>query len=542
MGDRGPQPVPKDGTGQLALPVDPPNPGGGDKYFLRVATDDNLVTAFIRVHDEAYVEMGKMLRLPSGAGDFIYIVGWDFRPDTDLDGTSVGDHLTAAASRGVAIRAMFFMNHLPGNGKLGSGEGPIPQNQPNVDFINALKTGGAIHDDRYLRFASHHQKAMVIKHGNELVGFCGGMDIHPFRNNWHDVHVKVEGPGAFDLHQNFVDRWTDHPLSMNPSVFLQRVTLPPPPPQKPGKGELQVEIVRTFGNGSRHAGIDDISFRSDTPNPPGGPTATSTYAFAPGGDRAIFNLLAKSIRATKEFIYLEDQYLVADQPMFSVGGPISKILADKVAEPTFKKLIILVARTEQVNGELLQAWQRRRQFIGLIQSAGLTKVSVCHYKAKPGATILGEVPTFVHSKSWIFDDEFCLVSSANCNRRGYSHDSEIGAAIFDPNPRGDRLYFAHELRMRLWMKHLNPGGDKSITNRDILDPIAAARFWSKPPDIAAIEPYDQDGDKANPPNVTNPTPDTRIPARFTGAIQSAVGAILKDVNDDWDLVIDPDGS
>lgn len=524
------------------MPVDPPSVGGGDRFFLRVPSEDNLVTPFIRVHDEAYVEMSKMLKLPSGGGDFIFILGWAFGPDADMGGTRLGDLLRAADARGVAIRAMFFMNHLPDSGKLGSGGGPPPQNQPNVDFINSLAHGGAIHDDRYLRFASHHQKVLVIKHGDELVGFCGGMDMDPSRNNWHDVHLKVEGPGAFDLHQNFVDRWTDHPLSQHPSVFLQRVNLPPPPPRKPGKGELQVEVVRTFGNGSRHVGLDDISFRSDSPNPPGGPTATTTYAFAPGGDRSIFNLLAKAIRASREFIYMEDQYLVEDQPMAGLGKSISEILADKVAEPGFKKLIILVARTEQVNGELLQAWQRRRQFIGLLKSAGLTKVSVCQYKINPGTFVDLNVPIFVHSKTWIFDDEFCLVGSANCNRRGYSHDSELGAAVYDQNPRGDRLFFAHDLRMRLWMKHLNPDGDKSISNRDLLDPIVAARFWSKPPPGAAIEPYDEDGDKANPPEAKNPSKDARISALVRPSLQSILGAILKNTDDDWDLVLDPDGS
>lgn len=44
--------------------------------------------------------------------------------------------------------------------------------------------------------------------------------------------------------------------------------------------------------------------------------------------------------------------------------------------------------------------------------------------------------TYVHPKCWVFDDELAVIGSANCNRRRWEHDSEIGAFVFD-----DRVLF-----------------------------------------------------------------------------------------------------
>ena len=37
---------------------------------------------------------------------------------------------------------------------------------------------------------------------------------------------------------------------------------------------------------------------------------------------------------------------------------------------------------------------------------------------------------YVHSKTWVIDDEFAIVGSANCNRRGYTHDSEASVGVY----------------------------------------------------------------------------------------------------------------
>lgn len=474
MGDEGPQTVPLNQEVALALPVDSGNASRGDRYFTKIPDSENLVTPFIRVFTEAYPEMGRVIGLAGNNEDFIYLLGWDLAANTGMGPTTFGELVTKASNeRGVAVRVMLYLNQKPGPGSLGSGGGPEPQNQDMVDFINALTNGGAVHDNRYLRFGSHHQKLLVVKHGGNLTAFCGGMDIHPSRTNWHDVHVKVEGRGAFSLHQVFVDRWTDHPITKFPNeALVNNKLLPPPGVPSPGPGELQVQVVATYGNGDKHAGLDDLHvplalqepdfFGNPNPMQTRLENASRRYTFAPNGDLELLELTAKCIAAAQRFIYIEDQYLVQESLMTGFGRSISALLADKLAERDFKRLVILVPRSEVVNGELHQAWRRRRTFIGLLRATDPAKVIVCTYKYTQdpnnprdrGPT--NEKPVFVHSKFWVFDDEFCIVSSGNCNRRGMTHDSELGIGIFDPNFRSDRLNFAHDLRMRLWMKHLNP--------------------------------------------------------------------------------------
>lgn len=549
MGIQGPQPVPLNVETAIALPVDAPNPSGGDRFFTRIPDRDNKVTPFFRVFADAYPEMGRILALTVDRSDFIYLCGWDLGLDTGMGGSTFRDLITRASNeRGVAVRALLYMNQSPGGGTFGSGGGPPPQNQPSVDFINSLANGGAVHDNRYLNFGSHHQKLLVIKHGANLVAFCGGMDIHPARSNWHDVHVKVEGPAAFSLHQVFVDRWTDHPITRRSNVALRNNTLVAPPSNTGVPGELEVQVVTTYGDGSKHSGLSNLdvpaSLRGGEGSALTNPTAmalenaSSRYSFAPIGDRGIFNLIAKCISNASRFIYIEDQYLVQEQLMSGLGDSISERLADKLAEPDFKKLVILMAGTEVVNGELHQAWRRRRAFLGLLKATALTKVVACTYKPIAGSAVDMEKPQFVHSKFWSFDDEFCIVSSANCNRRGYTHDSEVGVGIFDPNPQGNRLNFARDLRIRLWKKHLNPNNDPSISERDLLDPVVASRFWRTPPVFALIEAYDESGDTAQPPRSANVSPDRRLPRPF-GALTDAV---LATADDDWNKVLDPDGS
>ena len=92
--------------------------------------------------------------------------------------------------------------------------------------------------------------------------------------------------------------------------------------------------------------------------------------------------------------------------------------------------------------------------------------------------------------------------------------------IFDPNDSGTR-YFAHELRMNLWAKHL------SLPATSLHDPTASVVHWRKISKGAQILHYD--------PNAkTDPTPSKRLWIVDVGPI------LLRNVA--WNFVLDPDGS
>jgi phosphatidylserine/phosphatidylglycerophosphate/cardiolipin synthase-like enzyme len=73
---------------------------------------------------------------------------------------------------------------------------------------------------------------------------------------------------------------------------------------------------------------------------------------------------------------------------------------------------------------------------------------------------------YVHAKVAVVDDVWAAVGSANLNRRSWSHDSELTAAVLDehqdgrapavPTDHGDPARrFARELRLTLLREHLD---------------------------------------------------------------------------------------
>jgi phosphatidylserine/phosphatidylglycerophosphate/cardiolipin synthase-like enzyme len=285
----------------------------------------------------------------------------------------------------------------------------------------------------------------------------------------HDVHARIRGLASTDVWRIFRDRWTEHPAARQAEV-RKKLPAMASTVSAPAVGETTVQIARTVPNSTKH------------PLHGGGPP----YAFAPTGDRSVKALVLHAIQQARTYIYLEDQYLV--------DMSISDALV--AAIPHVQKLIILIVGTEGVNEELHEGWARRKRFVDPLIENSAGKVSVCQLGAG----------RYVHSKTWIFDDKFAIIGSANVNRRGFTHDSEQSAGIFDGNQRR-KLTFAHELRMNLWAKHTH------LRPIDMLDPIAASVHWERPRPPSDVLPYDPD---AGSDGVTPP--------------------LL------WDIGIDPDGS
>ncbi|HEV8321519.1 MAG TPA: phospholipase D family protein [Myxococcota bacterium] len=456
-------------------PKDPPAPGFA-KWFFRIGgmsepTEGNEVTVFTE-GQEFFDAAVADIATATGPDHFVYLLAWDLQDSFDLaaPGTTTQFLFKTAAAAGAQVRAMLYFHIRKAVFFGGSFTGF--DNQPQWEFINTKigSNGAAIHDDRHLNTGSHHQKILVVNGSNGLSAYCGGMDLNPNRRSIIDVHCRITGPAALDLHRTVVDRWNDHPFGAPRKITTS------PNPGKPGK--LHVQIARTYGNGGKNFGIDQSSF--------GQPIG---YSFAPNGDFSIKTLIRHAIRTAQEFIFIEDQYLI-DMSM-------AKALAARL--PSLKHVVISIPHTDSVNGELRQGWRRRKEFVDTLTAVDPAKVAVCFHKTK-----------FVHSKVWVFDDQFAIIGSANCNRRGYSHDSEVVAGVADPNDAGT-VYFAHALRMKMWAKHLG------MAEADLWDPIATAKHWKTPPASAQVTPYD--------PNASKDT------AGFPENTDTA-----------WDSIIDPDGS
>jgi len=457
----------------------------------------NEVVPYIDGHD-AFRDIVSAIRTAKRPGHFIYLVGWRMVHNFPLidgdSGTTIESLFKAASARNVDIRVILYHQFTPLSKE---------DNTDSINFIAQLPTGKAIHDDRVVRggllarliapyLGVHHQKFLLVNGEEGLIAFQGGMDINVDRLHFpdatnpfglHDVHTRIRGLGAASLFESFVERWKDHPASRKFAPIPNQVIEP-----ANVTDDLQVEVGLTYPNSNEHTLFGG-----------GGP-----YHFAASGEQSVKALVLNGISQSKKFIYIEDQYL------FDMG--ISNAL--KAALPRLKKLIILITAPVQAVDQL-QPVRRRKEFINNLTGGAqlpTDKVIVCE-NASGG----GKVP-FVHSKTFIFDDKFAIVGSANLNRRGYTHDSEQNAGIFDTNKK-KRFFFAHELRMNLWGKIL---GKRPI---DMVDPIASSVHWTKP--IGAIKTYDV--------NQKEPRGDT-----FLAKVADDLPGPLKDQL--WDDGIDPDGS
>lgn len=407
---------------------------------------------------EAYAALNTALATCFDERAFVVLAGWGFQENTELvPGVTVRAALERAASAGASVRAIW--NHFPRLVVPDVGEFPLPGTGDNarpVQFIQQLPRGAAIHDARALHHAlgsllipnplglpplqlgMHHQKIWVVWNGDQLIAFVGGLDIDPNRvgpDALHDVQIQVHGPTAYDIYEVLRLRWQDHP-DRPAGVDL------PPLVRPGGTGSHRARVLTTFGDPTAFAGLN---------GPP--------YSFAPNGSKAIRQMLSHLIARSTRFIYVEDQYFVDEQ----IGVELA------AAMPHLDAVIILFCDSPRVNPELYQAFLRRRKVLDHL-APFRDKLAVVVRKDR-----------FVHAKTWIFDDEIAMVGSANVNRRGFDHDSEIAVAYGDKRPKNAvRL-----LREQLWSRHLladapAPGGAAA----DSLP------LWQQPPAGSLVTTYD----------------------------------------------------
>lgn len=420
----------------------------------------NQVTSLID-GPATFAAMAAVIRTATNQQHYIYLLGWWLDDDVPLipsDPTSTIRSLFArAASQGVQIRAMLWDQKLPPT-----------KNTAEVNRIDALATGAAILDDNTLPTGSHHQKVLVVKGENGLASFCGGVDINKDRvvsvasssssggqgSPLHDVHCKIQGPAAHDLLRVFIQRWEAHPEHLKKDA-AKGALLGLKEPVPAAKGNKFVRIARTFN------------------------LVTPTRCVK---DRSIRTVMVNAIRAARQFIYIEDQYLIS----MEAAAELRKAL------PNIQHLTIVIPHS--CISDLPQVWERRKAFLDfLLRGPDAHKVRV-FFLATPGTrhlprTCKGFGPlTYIHAKTWVIDDELAIIGSANCNQRGWSHDSEVIAAVFDILPSSTSVSFAQNLRIQLWAKHLN------VNPSLVHDGVKSAALWLSPPVGAWIRPYDRNED------------------------------------------------
>ncbi|QXC60144.1 hypothetical protein KSP35_17550 [Aquihabitans sp. G128] len=409
------------------------------------------------------------------AAGHVWLADWEGHADERLDGpdTEVGAVLGALADRGVAVRGLLWRSH-PRQAHF--------DEQDNMHLAREVNDRGACLalDERVRRGGSHHQKLVLVglgaPSGAAEVAFVGGIDLCHGRHDdhdhggdpqatdeldtaygdrppWHDVQLEVRGPAADDLGWTFRERWNDPGRldHRNPVRAVQRRLLrqparldplPAPPAQRTGTGPCHVQVLRTY------------------------PARRPRYAFAPDGERSLARAHLKALGRARRLVVVEDQYL------WSETG--AKALAEALSTHPTLQVVLIVPRHPDDDGAVT-GWANRfarHRVLQRLRAAGGDRVAAYDLVNRAGA------PIYVHAKVCIIDDVWMEVGSDNLNRRSWTHDSEVGAAVLDerlderqptdPAGLGDGArVLARQTRLDLWTEHLGraPGDDA-----DLVDP------------------------------------------------------------------------
>ncbi|WP_443025599.1 phospholipase D-like domain-containing protein [Sphingomonas sp. PB4P5] len=382
--------------------------------------------------------------------------------DADLSATETVNHINALRG-GKAVKDDLTTNNTTASRvRLAVGAALVGLNPRLISVILRI-----IEPDIARLGGSHHQKVLVVRRGALLVAYCGGIDMNPNRvrvvepgagHPHHDTHCRIVGPSAHDLLSTFLSRWQHYPgrsrfgALRGDGLGVPAAIASPGPVDAPFGGPVSVMIARTF-------------------NP---------VNLAPPlvvAERAIKPALLAAIASAQRFIYCEDQYLF---DLDTARALIARL-------PQLDHVTILIPGNPLADAPFSKEY--RRDFVALIDAArsgaDRAKLGVFQLTTSQSAPTFGD-HTYVHSKSWVFDDELAVIGTANCNRRSYTFDSEVDAFIFEDDRRaGDaRETFAQRYRMALWQHHLG------VSAAAVSDGVRSAQLWragTRPASARVIE-------------------------------------------------------
>lgn len=492
--------------GNPSTRLDDRHPDGG------AWTRGNLVRPL--VHGAVYFAELKRRVDAMRTGDLLLFVDWRGDPDellTGEPGSEISAVLCSAAARGVDVRGLVWRSHLD---RL---QFSATENRHLGTEIDAAG-GECLLDMRVRTGGSHHQKFVVLRHPGRPerdVAFVGGIDLcHSRRDDashagdpqrqpmaavygprppWHDIQVAVTGPAVADVETVFRERWDDpQPLSRSPLRWLaDRVhrdnptgrPLPPRLPDPPLTGPHAVQLLRTY------------------------PRRLGGYPFAPHGERSVARGYGKALNRARRLIYLEDQYFWSAE----VARTFGEVLR---ARPELLLVAVLPHHPDQGGRVSLPPnLVGRQQALALVRAAGGDRVAVYGVENPAGT------PVYVHAKVCVVDDVWAAVGSDNVNRRSWTHDSELGAAVLDDTPDGrsprdpaglgdEARRYARELRLTLAREHLDRADDD---DGDLLDPRSAFDAFARSA-LTLQDWYDAGRRGPRPPGRLRPLAGQTLPA------------------------------
>jgi phosphatidylserine/phosphatidylglycerophosphate/cardiolipin synthase-like enzyme len=420
------------------------------------------------------------------SGDLLLFTDWRGDRDERLagPGSEVGAVFAAAAGRGVDVRGLVWRSHLDGL------QFSASENRALGAEIDAAG-GQCLLDMRVRPLGSHHQKLVVLRHGQHPerdVAFIGGIDLCHSRHDdgdhrgdpqaqrmaavygprppWHDVQLAVHGPAVGDAEAVFRERWEDPaPLSRSPLRLLADVIhgrsrvarpLPPARPDPAPCGSDATQLLRTY------------------------PARRPGYPFAPHGELSVARGYRKALSRARSFVYVEDQYLWSSD--------VARVFAAALAREPELRLVVVIPRFPDQDGRTSMPPNLvgRELAMRILRAAGGHRVAVYSLENASGT------PVYVHAKVCTIDDTWACVGSDNANRRSWTHDSELSCAVVHT---GTDLTdsWARSLRLELMREHLGTDAGQ----HDLVDPDAAFDAFRE--SAARLDAWYRDGRRGTRP-------------------------------------------
>ena len=289
-------------------------------------------------------------------------------------------------------------------------------------------------DDRIPVGGSHHQKIVVV---DDQLAFSGGIDLTGHRwdtsahrveepartsNNkpyepYHEVQVMATGALAASLGVLARDRWHALGEKRMPALRASAEDLWPSDVE-PDLTDVDVAIARTMPEFGTQPGIRECE-----------------------------TLFLDSIAAATQSIYIESQYFTNDT--------LGDALAARLKEPDGPEIVVVSPK--ECHGWLEQNTMgvfRDRVFRRMIAADTFKRLRIVY----PAASRSRDVPTFIHSKVMVIDDELARIGSANFSRRSMGVDSECDLAVEAGGDRRVQPGIRH-IRDRLLGEHLGVSVD-----------------------------------------------------------------------------------
>jgi phosphatidylserine/phosphatidylglycerophosphate/cardiolipin synthase-like enzyme len=154
----------------------------------------------------------------------------------------------------------------------------------------------------------------------------------------------------------------------------------------------------------------------------------------PNGLFAFQASLQKAISNAEKYIYVEDQGFW--------GHPIMEWLRDSLAARPDLKLIMTFRSDPQDGANAIR--NMAASVSKHLGSAGVNMNSQVAFYQRTDKVVM-------HSKIWIFDDEFLIAGSANAFRRSLYTDGEVSVGVIDDNDTDTNA--AINFRRQLWGEH-----------------------------------------------------------------------------------------